>query len=241
MLKKRVNLFGVFIDDFDIDVAVALARASLCGGKARIFFTPNLEMLDAARKNADIKKLLNLSSINLCDGIGVILASKIIGKPIEHKIAGIDFGEKLLELAQKVGARVFLLGGEEGVAERARAKLRIKLPNLDICGTHHGYFDELKNDDVCHFINQSRADILLVCRGFPLQEKFVIDNRKSLQNIKVFACLGGSLDVWSGEKQRAPECIRNLNLEWMWRIANEPYRIKDFLASISTLFYALWN
>ena len=240
MLKKRVKLFGIFIDDIDIEEAIARARASLYGGKTRIFFTPNLEMLDAARTNTDIRGILNNSSVNLCDGVGVILASKIMGTPIKNKVAGIDFGERLLALAEKEGARVFLLGGERGVAERAKRNLNMKHLYLNICGSHHGYFDD-ENDEICNLINQSGANILVVCRGFPLQEKFVVNNRNNLPNIKIFACLGGAIDVWSGDKKRAPMCVRTANLEWLWRIFNEPERIKRFLPSLSTLFCAYWN
>lgn len=241
MLKKRVKLFGVYIDDVDMDVATALAKASLHGGRARVFFTPNFEMLAEARRSREIRELLNSSSVNLCDGTGVKLVAKFVGKTVENRVAGIDFGERLLFLAEKEGARVFLLGGEKGVAKKAKSELSKKHPELNICGAHHGYFCELENDGICDMINKSGADILIVCRGFPQQERFVIENREKLKNIKVFACLGGALDVWSGDIDRAPEGVRKLNCEWLWRIANEPRRAKRFLSSLPLLFYAICN
>jgi N-acetylglucosaminyldiphosphoundecaprenol N-acetyl-beta-D-mannosaminyltransferase len=164
-----------------------------------------------------------------------------MGAPIKNKVSGIDFGEKLLSLAEKEGARVFLLGGEKGIADEAKRKITKKHPKINICGTHHGYFSCCENESICNLINESRAEILVVCRGFPLQEKFVVENKNSLKGVKVFACLGGALDVWSGRTKRAPECIQRINCEWLWRILNEPKRTKRFLSSLPALFRAIWN
>ena len=125
MLKKRVKLFGVYIDDVDMKAATALARASLRGGRARVFFTPNFEMLAAARRSGEIRELLNGSSVNLCDGTGVKLVAKLMGKTVENKVAGIDFGESRTGLALSDAARFLASGlgnipggGLEKTAER---------------------------------------------------------------------------------------------------------------------------
>lgn len=239
MLKKYVNLFGICIDDIPISRAVGLARASLHSGEQRIFFTPNLEMLEAAQKSDEIKALLNSASILLPDGVGVILSSRLSNTPIANKIAGIDFGEELIALAEREKKTVFLLGGRAGVAKKAAKNLLKKHPNLKICGIHNGYFEN--EDEVLLKIQNCATDILIVCMGFPRQEQFVSNHKDQFSNIKVTACLGGALDVWSGKKKRAPAFIRAANLEWAWRTLLEPKRALRLIKSLPALAFALEN
>lgn len=239
MLEKRVNLFGVKIDDIPLRRALLLARKSILGGERRIFFTPNLQMLSMARSDDKIKELLNSSSLSLPDGFSLKILAKISGKRIENTVPGIDFGEALLKIAEREGARVFLLGGERGVAKRAAKNILKKHPKLKICGAFHGYFKREHADAVCKMIEKSGADVLIVCQGFPRQENFARIVMRNSKSVKVVACLGGSLDVWAGDKARAPEYFRDCHLEWLWRIANEPSRIVDFLKSLDAFPYAL--
>lgn len=238
MLKKKVNLFGVFIDDISKTEALMLAKKSLSSGEARSFFTPNLEMLDGARRSEGIRQILNSASVCLPDGIGVNIISKLLGNPIINSSAGIDFGEMLIEHASRSKTGLFLLGGREGVAEKAAINLKNRYRELNVCGVHHGYFSSDETESVTQEISSSGAEILLVCMGFPRQEKFVCEMGEKLQNVKVLACLGGSLDVWSGEKARAPVLFRRCGLEWLWRIICEPSRAERFLLSLPTLFIA---
>ncbi len=242
MLQKRVNLFGVRVDDISMKEAILLARNSLISGKQRRFFTPNLEMLSGARKDGEIRDILNSSSVNLSDGTGIKIIAYLLGTPLKNTCAGIDFGERLIREASKRGLRVFLLGGIGDVAEKAGRELAKKHHGLRICGVHHGYFSPYEEEAVCNKINVSRADIVIVCRGFPRQEIFVCRNADKLPSVKVFACLGGSLDVWSGEVKRAPALIQEAHFEWLWRILLEPCRAKRFVASLDALFeaFGIW-
>lgn len=239
MLQKKVNLFGLLIDDIDMDSSLALARESLFGGEQKSFFTPNIEILDGARKSAGVCAILNSASVCLPDGFGLRVVAKLMGKSLQNTVSGINFGENLLEMASCEGKKVFLLGGKEGVAQRASENLKRKHPNLQIVGEHHGFFSDSEIDDVCQMINRSNAEILIVCRGFPRQEKFVFVAKRRLLNIKVFACLGGALDIWSGDKKRAPVLLIKMRLEWLWRILCERDRAQRFIISLDTLFFAI--
>ena len=239
MLQKKVNLFGVLIDDVDIDYAINVAKRGLLFGEQKCFFTPNLEMLDGARKSAGVRSILNSASVSLPDGFGVNIVSHLLGSPINNQVAGIDFGDALLSLAENDGKKVFLLGGKEGVAQRALENLKKIHPNLLIVGTHHGYFSNDEIDGVSHAINNSNAEILIVCRGFPRQEKFVFLAKHKLKNIKVFACLGGAIDIWANDKKRAPKIMIKLHLEWLYRILCELERANKFIISLETLVLAI--
>ena len=239
MLQKRVNLFGLFVDDITMDEALEKAEKALCGDTEKeVIFTPNLEMLTGANKSAAVRKILNCSSIALPDGIGLRAVAFLLGERLKNTVPGIDFGENLLRLATQTGSSVFLLGAKDGIAQKAAHNLKMKMPNLNICGTHHGYFTDDEIDSICDKINESGAQILIVCRGFPKQEKFVLLAKNKLPNIKIFACLGGSLDVWSGKVKRAPALVQELHLEWLWRVLLEPPRAERLFLSLSTIVSA---
>ena len=206
----------------------------LLTGKSTAIFTPNAEMLPAAARDSSLRALLNTSDINIPDGIGIYLASLVSGSRLPERSTGIDTAEQILKIAEKQNLRVFLLGGKKGVAKKAALALKKHYPRLIICGTHHGYFDKNKsckeNISVIRIINQAKADILFVCFGFPLQERWIAENLPSLPSVRLAMGLGGSLDVWSGNIRRAPVLMRRCGLEWLWRAFREPKRAKRLLS-----------
>ena len=229
---KSITLCGVRIDDLTLKEAVPLAlipRKHPC-----IAFTPNAVMLDACRKNPHYAHLLNRSTLSLPDGAGVLRASKKLGRSLRERVAGIDFGEAVLREASRQRLRVFLLGGEVGVAQTASEKLCIRYPGLKICGTYHGYFQKTgaENERILNDIRSAHTDILFVCFGFPRQEEWILENLPSLKELRLIAGLGGSLDVWSGKLRRAPKFFIDHGLEWAWRMAREPRRLKNLPALI---------
>ena len=201
-------------------------------------FTPNTQMLLASKKERSLRTLLNSSSINIPDGIGIRIAARLKGNIRLAKTSGIDLAEELLPIAEKLGTRIFLLGGKDGVARIAKKNLVRRFPALNICGTHHGYFDEKSEKKVINLINSSRAELLFVCMGFPRQERWIIENLPSLPCVKVAMGLGGTLDVWAKKTRRAPKIMQNAGLEWLWRVILEPSRAKIFL-DVPKFFFAL--
>jgi len=229
---ERIEICGVGIDNLTMEAAVE--RALWRGAEPNLVFTPNAVMLDACRRDPAMRELLRRASLCLADGMGVIRAARRRGTPICERIAGIDFGEVLLARAARDGLRVFLLGGKDGVANAAAQALRQRYPSLCICGTHWGYFERggEENLQLCAQIRQTRADILFVCLGFPLQERWVCENLAHLSSLCTVACLGGSLDVWAGRVQRAPRALSRAGLEWAWRMAREPKRLRHLGALV---------
>ena len=197
------------------------------GGRSTVIFTPNVEMLSEASSSIEISRLLDQADLLLPDGIGIYLSSLLHGERIAERTSGIDFAERLLARASQEQMNVFLLGAREGVAEKAAGNLCHRFKGLRIVGTHHGYFekDGEKNRRVIEKINLSGADILLVCLGFPVQERWIAENISHLDSVKIAVGLGGSLDVWSQEVQRAPKILRVVGLEWAFRITSAPKRI----------------
>lgn len=229
---RSVTLCGVRVDDRTLAEAVEEAlreRETPCW-----VVTPNAVILDACRRDARLVTMLGRASLSLPDGAGVLRAARRVGAPLRERVAGIDFGEALIARAAREGLRVFLLGGGAGVAERAAERLRARYPSLCICGCCWGYFEKEGEADRCVIgqVRATRPDILLVCMGFPLQERWIETHLHLLDGVRVVAGLGGSLDVWSGNTRRAPQIVARMGLEWAWRMAHEPKRLRDLPAVV---------
>ena len=211
--------------------------------KRTVIFTPNPQMLLQASNSKRKSKLLNSADFNIPDGIGVVIASKLTNGKIKKRISGIDIAEEILSLSQKFGYKIFLLGAEKGTAKKAAKNIKKRFPKIKICGTHHGYFNKSgkDNDALIKTINQTSPDIIFVCMGYPMQEKWIIKNADKIKSAKVFIGLGGSLDVWSGKIHRAPAPFKILGLEWLYRTLKEPKRARIFIDIPRFLIKVMWE
>ena len=224
------NIFEVRICQKSKRELLSRLAADLKQRRQSAIFTPNSQMLLAASKDRELRKLLNSSELNIPDGVGVRLAARLRGVRLES-MSGIDIAEELLSVAASKGYRVFFLGAKRGVAEKAAENMHVCYPTLQICGMHHGYFDKsgAENAAVLKKIRTSSPDILFVCFGFPAQETWIADNLASLPSVKLAMGLGGILDVWSGNLCRAPLIFQKAGLEWLWRTLLEPRRARIFV------------
>ncbi len=185
----------------------------------------NSEILNRGLKNKQLFNIYNdKHSIIIADGIGTIIASKILKNSINEKIAGIEFMEYLIKKSIEHNLSIYFLGGEEKVVENCFYKLKKKYRGVNIVGFHHGYFSVENCDEIINDINASGANILFVAMGNPKQEIF-IDKYKEKLNCRIFMGVGGSFDVFSEKVRRAPEFFIKMNLEWFYRTVKEPKRI----------------
>ncbi|MGM0414602.1 MAG: WecB/TagA/CpsF family glycosyltransferase [Bacillota bacterium] len=203
---------------------------SKTGYDSRYVVTPNAEIVMQARKNSRLNKIINSAWLSSPDGSGILLASKLLAETVvfEERVAGFDLMEALIELASKKNYSVYLLGGEPGIIDQAKDNIIKGHPEIDICGCHHGYLDDELEAEVITDINQQQPDILLVGMGAPRQEYFISENRDKL-NFKVALTVGGSFDVISGSKARAPVWVQKIYLEWLYRLIQEPSRWKRIM------------
>lgn len=218
----KINVLGVHFDNLTPDEAVQRGIELMDEGGFHYVVTPNPEFVLAAEKDPEFRSVLNGADLVIPDGIGVIYSAKLLGTPLKGRVPGIDFSAGMLAHMNDVGGRVFLLGAKPGIAEEAGRRIRERFPNLIICGTHDGYFKE--DEPVVQAIRESQADLLFVCLGAPRQEKFMAQWGDQL-GVKLAMGLGGSLDVYAGAVERAPESWQKLNLEWAYRLKKEPKRI----------------
>ena len=221
---NRIDVLGVEFDDMDIVEAVELAMSFMDERRCAYAVTPNPEIVLASRKNRKLAAAIRSADMVLADGVGVIYASHILGTPIKNRIPGIDFASALMARMSECGKKVFLLGAKPGVAELAAERLSERYPGLDICGVNDGYFEEEDNELVLEKINAQSPDLVLVCLGAPKQELFMAKYGEAT-GCHLLMGLGGSMDIFAGVAQRAPEFYCKHNLEWFYRLIKNPSRI----------------
>ncbi|OPJ65578.1 WecB/TagA/CpsF family glycosyltransferase [Clostridium chromiireducens] len=190
----------------------------------------NPEVLFNGLHNPILKENFNdKNSIIIPDGVGTVLASKLLKNPVKEKIAGIDVVREVLIKANLERRSIYLLGAKEEVLNKCVDNIKTEFPNLIISGFHNGFFDLNNCDEIVDDINKSDPWAIFVAMGSPRQEIFIEKIIKS-SNIHIFMGVGGVFDILAGELKRAPKWMISLGLEWLYRVIKEPFRIKRLIA-----------
>lgn len=218
----KTEILGLQFDDLTLEEATQAGAEFLSGTGFHYVVTPNPEFILAAETDLEFKTILNQADLVLPDGIGVVYSAKILGTPLKGRVPGIDFASNMLEVLNEKGGRLFLLGAKPGVAEQAGERILEKHPNIVLCGTQDGYFKD--EQDVVRKVADARPDLLFVCLGAPKQEKWIA-RWGMLTGAKLAIGLGGALDVFAGNVERAPEAWQKAGMEWAYRLKKEPQRI----------------
>jgi N-acetylglucosaminyldiphosphoundecaprenol N-acetyl-beta-D-mannosaminyltransferase len=225
-MNKEVYL-GVSVSPLSYDEIIADLRVRMAEGQVSTIIAVNPEKVIAANKDAQLMTLINESTYQIPDGVGVLLASKLKGGAIRSRVTGVDMMERLVRMAAEHGDRVFFYGAKREVVEKAAANLKEIYPSLVVAGIQDGY--EQDEELVVQRIQEAKADILFVAMGSPKQELWIRRNKERL-GVKVYQGVGGSFDVFAGHVKRAPKAFRQLGLEWFYRLASDPKRIKRQMA-----------
>lgn len=199
----------------------------------------NAEVFKQPLKDDDLfEKFLDETSIIIPDGISVSLPLKIRRKVNLERITGIDLMFSVLDKYEQEDKSIYLLGASETVIENTVQNIKIKHPKLDIRGYHHGFFDIDNCDDIVNDIKDSKADAIFVAMGTPMQESFIF-KYMDLLPCKLYMGVGGSFDVISGKTTRAPKIIRNIGMEWLYRMIKDPTKINRFKHNVIFTIKAL--
>lgn len=205
--------------------------------------TPNPEMLLAAQNDQEFLHILHGTKINIPDGIGIIWAAnakndriwkallklailpcKKPRSPLPERVTGADMFLDICKHATHKHAKIFLLGGQAGVAEKTKQALEALYPNIQIVGTHAGSPSPYEEEKIKDLINDASPEILFVAYGAPAQEKWITRNLKKMPSIKIAMGVGGTFDYISGTLPRAPIFYQKTGLEWLYRLIKEPKR-----------------
>lgn len=188
--------------------------------------TANPEAFIYGKQDKELESLLlDEATTVVADGIGIVKGAKKIGVEVKERIPGIDIAENLLKFGNELSKSVFFLGAKQEVIDALCSVVTEKYPNLKIAGAVNGYVPD--KDAVFEEIKKAKPDIVMVALGIPAQEKLIYKHFKDFEK-GIFIGVGGSFDVLSGTKQRAPKFFIDNNLEWLYRIIKEPSRIKRF-------------
>ncbi|ACZ19237.1 glycosyl transferase, WecB/TagA/CpsF family [Thermanaerovibrio acidaminovorans DSM 6589] len=227
--QRRPRIFDVFVDNVSLNYVLGRIRAMVAGGENCLICT--LDALGALRSREDgtYRKALNRADFVLPDGKGLMEGLRFLGTPIVERLPGVEFVDHLSRLAAAEGWGVYLLGGLPGVAEEAARKLSARHRGLNVVGARDGYFSKEEEPSVVEAIKSSGARVLVVGLGVPRQEIWLEDLLKGdappLRGV-VGIGVGGSLDVISGRLKRAPKGWQRMGLEWLYRVIQEPWRIR---------------
>jgi N-acetylglucosaminyldiphosphoundecaprenol N-acetyl-beta-D-mannosaminyltransferase len=219
-----MRLLGLDVTGFTMSEAVTVMENNLrLGRKSSIFFV-NPDCCNKMVTDREYFRVLKQADYVFPDGIGLVIAGKILGTPVRENVNGTDMFPYLCKMARDSGHSIFLLGGRPGVAEKAAMRTGDAY-GVTVAGTAHGYFDhETESEALIREINDSGAGILLVAFGAPLQEKWIARHRDRLRPPLVLG-VGGLFDFYSGRISRAPVWIREIGFEWVFRILMEPGRM----------------
>lgn len=222
-----IALAGIPVDNVTLKEALAKLDDFIASQGPHLVVTPNPEMIVAAQQDHLLKQILNSASLRLPDGISMVVVSRLLRKPLKERVAGIEFMMNAVRRAVIKRYRVYLLGGKPGIAQKAADSLKNHFPSLQIVGVHDGYFEH--DGTIINQIKAAQPDILFAGLGAGRQEKWLA---KYLNVLGVPVCvgIGGSMDVISGYKKRAPKIFRKLYIEWLYRLITEPWRWKRQLA-----------
>jgi len=195
-------------------------------GPTRKVMYVNAHVLNQSRQYPELRAALETADLVYCDGYGVRLAAKALDVEIPHRMTGADWIWDLATMCERSGQSLYLLGSEPGVTREAAERLAKRYPNLQVAGSHHGYFEpgSPHGDRVIEDINERRPDIVLVGMGTPRQEMWVEHNANRIEGSVVWT-VGALFDYVSGRVPRAPHWLADNGLEWIFRLAIEPQRM----------------
>lgn len=224
-----VELLGLRFDRLTraqaAEAVVALAQS---GGKHYVV-KPYSEFVPRARRDPRVREILNGASLCLADGVGIVWASRFLGRPLPQAMRGIDFTWQMLAAIARAGLSVFLLGGTADEVRLTEERIHERLPRLRITGAHQGHLARGESENVVSVVNAASPDVLLVAMGFPRQELWIAEHLPSL-SVHVAVAEGGSFSFISGAVSRAPRWMRRAGLEWAYRLLRQPWRAKRQLA-----------
>ncbi|MEW4285812.1 WecB/TagA/CpsF family glycosyltransferase [Priestia koreensis] len=224
---QKETYLGVDVSPLNYEEIITDLRGRMAKGEKSTIIAVNPEKMIKAETDADLKQLINESTYQIPDGIGVLLASKLKKGGIRSRVTGVDMMDRLLRFAAEEGKRVFFYGAKEEVVRAAKENIEKKYPTIQIVGYENGY--EKDNDKIVRHIQEVNADLVFVAMGSPRQEHWIRENMHHVP-ATVFQGVGGSFDVYAGHVKRAPEFFQKLGLEWFYRLITQPSRFKRQLA-----------
>lgn len=238
MSYKQVEIMDIsFLNITRDDLFHRIIYPNLDRQHKQYFVTANPEIVMLANEKPEYKAMVKQADYVLPDGAGVVIASKIMGQPITERIPGFEVMTHLIGYAEEKGLSCYFLGAHEAVIEKFIERIKSLHPNLLIAGYHHGFFD-LDDQKIIDHVKKSKPDLVFVALGSPRQEQWITKHYYRFDK-GLFMGVGGSFDVIAGKVKRAPNAWIKLNLEWLYRLLQQPFRWKRILKVFHFMFRVL--
>lgn len=241
----RVVLFGIAFDNVTMPEALERLTGLVSGGGKHVVTTANVDHVVRLQRDEAFREAYRNASLAVADGMPVVWASRLFGRPLKARVAGSDLMVQVCALAAARGWSVYFLGGKPGVAERAAENLKHRFGGLVVAGCDApplGFeSDVVENHRAIERVKAARPDILFLALGAPKQEKWVTRHLDALP-VKVAVCVGAGVDFAAGILRRAPRWMQRAGLEWVWRLAQEPGRLwRRYLVEDAAFLGILWH
>lgn len=221
-VRDRFEFLSAPMDPWTMDETVGEIARRIEAGELTQHVVVNVAKLVNMRKNPELRDAVVHCNIINIDGMGVVWGARWMGHVVPERVAGVDLFHALLAMATRKGYPVFLLGATPEVVERTVQVVSARYPGLKLAGYHHGYFWE-DEESVVEMIGRSGARLLFVAITSPKKEQF-IDRCNERLGVNFVMGVGGAFDILAGKTRRAPLCIQNTGLEWLYRVIQEPRR-----------------
>ena len=235
---KRLHFLNSSVDNLSMEETISRVEEIIHRRNPTQHVVINANKLNLMQKDVALRTIVNNSELINADGASVLLAGKILGKPLVERVTGIDLFLELLEKCEKKDYRPYFFGATQEVIEEVVNFIRKKYPNIDIAGYRNGYFSALNSDAIAKQISDSKADLLFVGFSSPQKEYWINDYLEQM-NVPFVMGVGGSFDVVAGKTKRAPKLWQKLGMEWLFRFIQEPRRMfkRYIIGNLKFLYY----
>ncbi len=224
-MDNVAKIMGIPFPKITLDQSVQVLSEVIEQQNSELFHvvTGNPEIVMSCQHDQEIRSIIDEAGLVTADGIGIVMVSRIKGGHLPERVTGCDLLIKLLETGNQKNWSFYFLGADEMTSKKASEVITQTYPNLCILGRHHGFFNQEEEGKIVEEIRSLGPDVLVVALGAPYAERWIHKYKKSL-NSRIGIGVGGSLDVIAGTVKRAPYLWRKLNVEWLFRLINQPSR-----------------
>lgn len=222
--KQRIEMMGCQIDNLTMEETVQTIDGFIKSGLPHQHVVVNVDKLVKANKDPELRRIINECALINVDGMPVVWASRLLGKPLKARVAGVDLFEALMQRSAELGWRVYLLGAREEVVAGVKQVYEKKYPGFKVAGYRNGYWKPEEEAGVVEQITAANADLLFVAISSPKKEHF-LGRYQAEMKIPFAMGVGGTFDVVVGKVKRAPVWMQNSGLEWFYRFLQEPRRM----------------
>lgn len=242
---EKQPLLNTYVNNVDMQETIRAIEGMIEEKRKSYIVAINVDVVMKIEQDAYLKKITDEADMVLVDGKPLVWIAKWHKRPVKAKISGSDLVPLLCETAAEKGYTIFILGGKDGIADQAKAKLEKDMAGIRIVGTYAPPFgfekDAEELEKINRMITEVHPDLLIACFGCPKQEKWIYENYQKY-DATVSVCAGATVDFLAGNVKRAPKWMSDHGLEWFYRFTQEPQRLfKRYFVDDMKILKLIWR